>query len=355
MSVEPPPTTASPSALEERVPPPRTFFGGFFMGLANLVPGVSGGTMILALGLYDRFIGAVSDVTRLRLRRSSLAFLGWIAVGFLAAVLGLSGIAVDLVTHHRWVMYSLFIGMTLGGVPDLWRALRPPTASRAVAALTTLLAMAWFSWRLSGSQVPATPLVLAGIGALAASSMILPGISGSYLLLLFGVYDVVWGAVSPRRFLEDPPEALAVIVPVGIGAVLGIALLSNLLRHLLARHGRVTHAALLGFLVGSVLGLYPFREPVHPELADRDLRRAIVLLVDGASVEEVARLRGLELTPERAEALRTRYAGRTPGDLKELADEQRPFDPTAGQVALALALLVGGFGLTRLLGRHEAG
>lgn len=350
MSADPPP----PSALEERVSAVRTVLGGVFMGLANLVPGVSGGTMILALGLYDRFIGAVSDLTRLRLRPASLGFLGWLAVGLLVALLGFSTLAVDLVTHHRWVMYSLFVGMTLGGVPDLWRALRPLTVGRAVAAVATLAGMACLAWRLAGTQVPTTAPVLAAIGALAASSMILPGISGSYLLLVFGVYDIVWGAVSPRYFLEDPGEALAVIVPIGIGAVLGIALLSNLLRHLLVRHGPLTHAALLGFLLGSVLGLYPFREPVHPELADRDLRKAVGMLLVGASVEEVAAESGIERAA-RADQLRAQFEGCTPADLKARADEQRRFDPTGTQIAAALGLLVGGFGLTRLLGRHEKG
>ncbi|MDP6385419.1 MAG: DUF368 domain-containing protein, partial [Planctomycetota bacterium] len=74
------------------LPPPgfRSLAGGVLMGLANLVPGISGGTMILAIGLYDRFIGAVADVTRLRMRRDSLVFLGIVGLGLVAAVLTFS-------------------------------------------------------------------------------------------------------------------------------------------------------------------------------------------------------------------------------------------------------------------------
>lgn len=332
---------------------PRALGGGFLMGLANLVPGVSGGTMILALGLYDRFIGALADVTRLKLRRSSVLFLALIVGGAGVAILGLSGVAVDLVTNHRWVMYSLFIGMTLGGAPELWKQCRPLGPAVVVSFLLSVALMAMLAWGLASSKPEATIPVLAGVGALAASSMILPGVSGSYMLLIFGMYDVVLGAVRPRALMNETAEALRVVLPVGVGVLLGIALLSNVLKFLLARFSAASHAALLGLLVGSVLGLWPFRVPVTPELADKPMRKAIAALVEGRERALVCEEFGVDIDDAEATRMRAEYAGSSAGDLKRRAEELEGFDPSGGQIAAALGLLVGGFALTRLLGRKQ--
>lgn len=333
--------------------PARVLSGGLLMGLANLVPGVSGGTMILALGLYERFIGVLADLSRLRLSRASISFLVLLLAGAGVALVGLSGLAVGLVTEHRWVMYSLFIGMTLGGSPELWRECRPLRPGAVVAFLVTFALMAALAWGLKDTQIPESTPVLVGMGMLGAASMILPGISGSYMLLLFGMYDVVIGALSAGALREDFSGSLAILIPVGIGAVLGIGLLSNLLKFVLARYSAASHAALLGLLVGSVLGLWPFRSPTNPELANKPFRKGVVMLVAGAELGEVNAKYALGLDAARAAELRAQYAGSTAGDLKRLGDAQTPFDPTGGQVAASLGLFVLGLGLTRLLGKRQ--
>lgn len=343
----------NPPVEDAPAPPTRSLLGGVLMGLANLVPGVSGGTMILALGLYDAFIGAIADVTRLRLRRSSLMLLAFVGIGAVAAILGLSGVAVGLVQDHRWIMYSLFIGMTLGGAPDLWKQVKPASPGIVVPFVATFALMAWLAWSLVEAHIEPSVPVLMGIGALAASSMILPGVSGSYMLLIFGMYDLVIGAASVTRLLDEPEESLWILGPVALGAALGIALLSNVLKAALEKMPRGTHAALLGLLVGSILGLWPFREPVHPELLDRSYRKGVEMLVDGAEVAEINEARGLSWTAADAEALRATYAGKTRGDMKLMARKLRGFDPTGTQIAAALGLFVLGFAITRTLGKHS--
>ena len=149
------------------------------MGLANLVPGISGGTMILAIGLYDRFIDAVADVTRLRLRRQSSGMScssAAMAAGLAAAVLLGSGVAVRLVAEHRWAMYALFVGMTLGGAPELWRLARPHGAG--VLAAVAAASVPWLcshSAPASRALEPTIPVLLAGRRRRGAASMILPG------------------------------------------------------------------------------------------------------------------------------------------------------------------------------------
>ena len=99
------------------------------MGLANLVPGISGGTMLLAAGIYPRFIDAVAEVTRFRFRFRSLLVLGCVVVAAGLGILLLAGTLKDLVVDKRWIMYSLFIGLTLGGVPVVWRMARPASTA----------------------------------------------------------------------------------------------------------------------------------------------------------------------------------------------------------------------------------
>ena len=324
------------------------------MGLANLVPGISGGTMILAIGLYEQFIAAVADVSRLRLKRSSsVQFLAVMAVGLGAAVVIFSGVAVLLVTEYRPVMYALFIGMTLGGAPELWRECRPsPAGDPGIAVAVGVAAMAAFA-SARGERAPRRPPipVLLLVGAAGASSMILPGISGSYVLLVLGMYDTVVGSLSFSRLKESPVESLSIIVPVVLGAVLGIALLSNLLKALLQRFAAPSHGVLLGLLLGSVLGLYPFQQPVHPELATRDVRKAIVsVVVEQEPVEQVA-ARVEAVDAKDLSVYASRWEGQSKGDLKRAGLALARFRPDLVQVAGAALLFLLGFAVTRRLGR----
>lgn len=332
----------------------RAWFGGVLMGLANLVPGISGGTMILALGLYDRFIGAVADVSRFRLRRETIVFLGTMGVGLVMAVLLLSGVAVRLVAEQRWMMYALFIGMTLGGAPELLREAKPIRVPALVAIGLGFGAMVWFAMQSGETQLAPTLPTLLGVGAAGASSMILPGISGSYVLLILGMYDTVIGALSLSELRAAPMESLRIVGPVIVGAVLGIALLSNLLKSLLARYSAPAHGALLGLLVGSVVGLYPFQEAVHPELAHRPTRKAIeAVVLDGGTVAQVAANDDAVDANELSQHVE-RWEGRSKGEMKAASLELERFGPSGGQIAGALGLFVLGVGLTRLLGRRSS-
>lgn len=344
--------TADPE-LPEMVPeatPPRVFAGGVLMGLANLVPGVSGGTMILALGLYDRFIASVADLARLRFEPRSIVFVTVLAAGLAVAVLGLATPAVWLVQQHRWLAYSLFIGMTLGGVPLLWAIVRPLDARVLLGALVGFAVMAVIAFGLQSTALSPTVPVFVVAGALAASSMILPGVSGSYVLLILGLYDVVIGSLRPAALRADLLGSLGIIVPVGIGAVLGIGLLSNGLRWFLNRWERVSHALLLGLLVGSVLGLWPFQGPAWPDLAVESRLDAVKALVAGESPEAIRLETGVALDAAEAARLRDTFGDRGSMELELMALRLERYRPTAGQVAISLAAMVFGFVLTLALG-----
>ena len=311
----------------------RALFGGTLMGLANLVPGISGGTMLLAAGIYPRFIQAVADVTRLRFRWASVVTLVTVASAAGLAILLLAGPIKGLVIHHRWIMYSLFIGLTLGGIPVVWRLTTgwsPSLALSAGLALTLMVGLALLQAYDVVGDFPSNFAMLLVSGLAGASAMILPGLSGGYLLLLLGQYVPILSAIDQfKEALKSGdlatalPIALSVMVPVGIGVVVGIVIVGNLLQWLLERHRNPTLGILLGLLIGSVAGLYPFREGVPPQIGDR---------IKGQVVDAVNRK---EFDPE---------------DWKT-----EGFTPSAVEVGMSMLLVAVGFGLTMGIERISGG
>ncbi|QDT10080.1 DUF368 domain-containing protein [Planctomycetes bacterium K23_9] len=256
----------------------RSLFGGFLMGLANLVPGISGGTMLLAAGVYPRFIEAVADVTRFRFRFRSLLVLGCVVGAAGIGILLLAGTLKDLVVDHRWIMYSLFIGLTLGGLPVVWKLARPMSKRLVIAAVVSFAVMVALAVLQAKGYTGSggSNFVMLFVGGLAgASAMILPGISGGYLLLLLGQYvpilrgvDEFKAGLKARDFEMLIEPALTVVLPVGLGVVIGVALVGNLLQWLLRHHRKATLGALIGLLLGSTVGLWPFQQAIAPKVGD---------------------------------------------------------------------------------------
>jgi putative membrane protein len=300
------------------------------MGLANLVPGISGGTMLVASGIYRRFIDAVADVTRLRFRREAVSTLAVVGSAALLAILLLAGPVRDLVVDRRWMMYSIFIGLTLGGVPLVWRMAAPLTLGARVGIAAGFLGMALLAVLQARGGGPAGgeagwPLFLFA-GAAGAAAMILPGVSGGYLLLLLGAYVPILSGIDTLKIaLKDRDLGAAldvgtsVIAPVGIGVLLGVAVVSNGLRVLLHRFEKPTLGVLIGLLFGAVVGLWPFQEGVAPRAGDV--------------------IKGRILTAESAAAV---PAKDWPTDF---------FRPEPWQIAAALGLILAGFAVTALIAR----
>ena len=305
----------------------RSLAGGTFMGLANLVPGISGGTMLLALGVYPQFIGGVAEISMLRFRPSVLLMLACVVASASIAIVSFAQLISVLLGQYQWAMYSVFIGLTLGGAPLLWRMLRPIDLTAFIAAavavaLMTLLALTNPD-RVGHNAVPgpAAYAMFAVAGGAGGAAMILPGLSGAYLLLILGQYrtiiDAVASAASGARIGDwaAAAQTLHVLVPVGVGLVLGVVGISNLVKRLLKNYERATLGFLLGLLLGAVVGLWPFFEPVAPQLGDV--------------------VRGTALTT--AELL----AAVNPEDYSSVA-----VVPSLAQVGAGTALLFTGFGIS---------
>jgi putative membrane protein len=330
------PSSESPAAVGGDPDPPsrsiwlRLLFGGGMMGLANLVPGISGGTMLVAAGVYRRFIDAVSNISRLRLDRVSLITVAIVACGVVLAVAGFAAVVSEALVRARWAMYALFIGLTLGGVPILWRSIRPASLAVWIAAAAGAAAMVALALLQDdgGEAGPSGGLIAVGVaGAAGAAAMILPGVSGAYLLLLLGQYRTILeaireGASAASSFdLERLWTPVEVLLPFGVGVLVGLVLVSNLLRWLIRRFERATLGVLLGLLLGAPAGLYPFKQGVPPMAGD---------VIRGEVLTEA----------EAAELLE-----------KPKAWPERRYPPSPGQVAGALGLVLVGVGITVAIGR----
>ncbi len=240
--------------------------GGVLMGLANLVPGISGGTMLLATGVYKAFVDAIANLSSLRWKVRSFLTLAVIGISAVLAIVLLAGPVKSLVETHRWTMFSLFIGLTLGGVPLVWRLAKPVNASFWIGSVVGFALMAAMAFSTLAVESTDSMMLLIVAGVAGASAMVLPGVSGAYMLLILGQYERILGAVEFARAnasdMDKLKEAGRVLGPVAIGVVLGIVVISNLVKTMLERWAAPTLGFLLGLLVGSVLGIYPFQVPV---------------------------------------------------------------------------------------------
>lgn len=351
------PKTSNPSdELADATPTPavspfnpltmlRTAIAGILMGVANLIPGVSGGTMILAMGLYQEFIDSVADITALRLSLKRILFLALIVIFAGGSIVILAGVILSLLFHYPEAMFALFIGLTLGGAPLLLKELKPISTNASIAVVLGLGAMIGIA-SLGKGTLPHNTAMDFVSGLVGSTTMVLPGISGSYMLLVLDQYDRVVGAVDglrdalKTREIDALTAALWIVIPVGIGAVFGIVALSNLLKWLLRHHQKVTIGALLGILLGSVFGLWPFgREPSEKALEKRTAAELVNLI-------ETRQIPGWDGAYDDHQAAMT--------FISENWDQRTAPDYTTGSIMLALVLVVAGFTATFLLAKLKS-
>lgn len=234
------------------------------MGSADVVPGVSGGTIAVLVGIYERLVHAISMASRalgnvLRLRfRDALARLreiDWalivpLLIGIAAAILLLAGVISNLLETQPVAMAGLFTGLVAASAWVAWRMIREPNGTTAMVMLVVALATFFLLGLKGGEVIDPSWLVIFGSGAIAICAMILPGISGSFLLLMLGMYDFIISAVDDRD--------LPVMGIFALGCIVGLALFSQVLDWSLAKHHDIVVAAMVGLMIGSFRVLWPW-------------------------------------------------------------------------------------------------
>jgi len=288
---------------------PVTFIRGFTMGAADVVPGVSGGTVALVYGIYNRLINAIRNGARAMgrvakgdlkgglamLKEVEWRFLLPLLAGILTAVATLSGVIESLLEDSPVEMAGLFLGLVLGSVVVAFRLLTSRDALRlAVMALATVATFVLLGLKEGTSedavQQISNPALWAffGAGAIAICAMILPGISGSFLLVTMGMYAPVLASVTDRD--------LGNVAVFAAGCVIGLALFSQVLHWALSNHYNTVMAALIGLMLGSVRVLWPWPAGVDSTALEAPADPVVMPLVLAAvgfgvviAVEVVAR------------------------------------------------------------------
>ena len=237
------------------------YLRGIAMGAADLVPGVSGGTVALITGIYGRLISAIASVgidilalvTRGRFAEAYKAidgnFLLLLAAGIGTAIVGFAAILNWLLLHYPLPLWATFSGLVLASALSLVKQNCSSWTSRDWSLFTTGVAVAVSVGLTQAIQMPLTPLGIFFAGSIAISAMILPGISGSFLLLLMGVYQPIISAVVNLE--------LVTLALFALGCGMGLIFFSKLLQRLLAVAEKATMATLFGFLLGSLVILWP--------------------------------------------------------------------------------------------------
>ena len=247
------------------------------MGAANVIPGVSGGTIAFITGIYERFILALKNIdwisVRLLFSFKLREFLDRIDARFLITVL--LGVGVSILSLARLLEWALvqyesftlafFFGLIVASVIGVGRQLQQWRATTFLSLLIGI-AIAVFIAFLPPAQSNDAVWYVFLCGIVAVCSMILPGLSGSYILLLMGNYLLVLQAISGLD--------LGIIIPLGLGCVVGLVAFSRLLSYLFAHYKDITIALLTGFVIGSLLIIWPWKE-THYEAITPDKLKAV--------------------------------------------------------------------------------
>ncbi len=281
----------------------RLLFTGFAMGAADIVPGVSGGTMAFILGVYENLINAIKsfnlDAIRLLLQLKigelldyvSFRFLLALGLGLASAILLLSSFLSSTMDDPggKVLLFAFFFGLVLASILTIGIKVSWSAAAGAIFVIGATAAFVIVNIVPAEADHSAPTLFVSGM--IAITAMILPGISGSFMLLIMGQYDFVLSAVSNR---DLPP-----IIAVGLGAVVGIILFSRVLSHLLKHYYNLTVALLVGFMAGSLWKIYPWKaclesdidrhgdfrclveQNVAPDASSENFALAIILLIAG--------------------------------------------------------------------------
>ena len=289
------------------------FIKGFFIGVANVIPGMSGGTMAMVFGVYERLIGALHQIristalkalrivtfnkrsiaeARAELHRIDFGFLTIIAIGAILAIVVSSRLIISLLKEYHDPTYGFFCGLILASIIVPLKIMKQYTVKALIFLLIAVVITVGLSMNMGGekalekhklkkqfqtnSSIPSETttttenrqgnrlvslrtvnhstgrlLYLFVCGAVAVSAMILPGISGSFILLILGAYFDILAAINSRDFL--------VLAIFAIGCGLGLLAFSRFLNHVLEHYHDLTVSVLIGLMIGSVYGIWPFR------------------------------------------------------------------------------------------------
>lgn len=253
----------------------KSFLKGMVIGIANIVPGVSGGTMMVSMGIYDRLIHCITHL--FSEFKKSVLFLFPIAVGMVAAI-GASSFGLTYLFEHFPIQTNLlFVGLILGGLPAIWKKVK----GKSVKAGHMIACVIFFALVVGMAAMGETEgasadlsfsvvnvLVLFGVGIITSATMVIPGVSGSMVLMLMGFYYPVLNAVKDffKALAALDVDAIVsgcgILIPFGLGVVAGIFGIAKLVEIVFEKFPLYAYWAIIGLIVSSpiailLMGSYP--------------------------------------------------------------------------------------------------
>ena len=239
---------------------------GMVIGLANIIPGVSGGTMMVSMGIYDTLIHSITHLFK-EFKKSIMALLPF-AIGMVVAIASLSFVITWAFDNYPLPTNTLFIGLILGGLPAIIKQIK----GEKVGVVGGILFVAFFALiivlqiiqkeNVTNITLSFGEMVkLLFLGALASATMVIPGVSGSMVLKLLGYYEPVIGSIkglTSSLFAGEWSAVLSnvgILLPFGIGIVIGIFAIAKLIEVLIAKYKGWTYAAILGLVTASPVAI----------------------------------------------------------------------------------------------------
>lgn len=247
---------------------------GMLMGIANIIPGVSGGTMAVSLGVFDQMISAISNF--FSDLKKSLKILIPILLGMAIGIIGFTYVIEYLLKNQTLPTCLTFIGLILGGLPILISNFQTSMhkEGKGISIVNILLFIVFFAFVIilsisnASEEVlttftidPITLVKMFLVGIIAAATMVIPGVSGSLILMILGYYYGILSTI--REFIDALKsfntsillEKTILLAPFGIGVLLGIFLISKLIEYLFNRHSVSTYCAILGLIIASPIAI----------------------------------------------------------------------------------------------------
>ena len=262
---------------------------GMIIGIANIIPGVSGGTLMITLGIYEEVIETISHF--FKNLKKSLKFVIPIGIGMVLSILILSKIISVCLEKYPFPTTFFFIGLIIGGVPLLWRrasASKYKYSNWLVFVITFGIVLTFTFLKSSDYAISFANLNLFGylglfvVGMISAATMVIPGISGSFVLMLLGYYEPIVNTIKDLTNFSLLSHNLLILIPFGLGIVVGIILVAKLIEWLLKKYPIKTYYGVLGFVIASIISI------IKPLLSSNttviEIIVSIVLLVVGGII-----------------------------------------------------------------------
>ena len=262
---------------------------GMIIGVANIIPGVSGGTLMITLGLYEEVINTISHF--FKNFKKNMKFVIPLVIGMILSILVLSKLISICLREYPFPTTFFFVGLIIGGIPLLWRkavAAKYKWSNWLVFAITFGIVLT-FAFLKSGDVVVSFDnlnatgyFTLLIIGIISAATMVIPGISGSFVLMLLGYYEPIINTIKDLTKFNELSHSILILLPFGIGIIVGIVLVAKLIEYLFNKYPVKTYYGVLGFVIASLVAIIKPILEVNPSIIEVII--SVILVIIGGII-----------------------------------------------------------------------